>query len=124
MLNHATQLSWWKQVLISLLAIAFEIGCASCRNHVWPHFGCNFRAAKLLSGSMAAVAALLAGLIPVDGLVNAEPGVDEAWLASLEKRGRTVRRWPAPHHFFGGVSIVGRSGAGADPRRSGAVSYP
>jgi len=70
MLNHATQLSWWKQVLISLLAIAFEIGCASCRNHVWPHFGCNFRAAKLLSGSMAAVAALLAGLIPVDGLVN------------------------------------------------------
>jgi gamma-glutamyltranspeptidase / glutathione hydrolase len=61
---------------------------------------------------------------PVGGLVNAEPGVDEAWLESLEQRGRTVRRWPAPHHFFGGVSIVGRSGAGADPRRSGAVRYP
>ena len=61
---------------------------------------------------------------PVDGLVNAEPGVDEAWLASLERRGRTVRRWAAPHHFFGGVSIVGRAGAGADPRRSGAVRYP
>jgi len=61
---------------------------------------------------------------PVDGLVNAEPGVDEAWLASLEQRGRTVRRWAAPHHFFGGVSIVGRAGAGADPRRSGAVRYP
>jgi hypothetical protein len=32
-----------------------------------------------------------------------------------------VRRWAAPHHYFGGVSAVGRRGAGADPRRSGAV---
>ena len=59
---------------------------------------------------------------PVDGIVNAEPGVDEDWLASLERRGRSVRRWPARHHFFGGVSAIGRHGAGADPRRSGAVS--
>ncbi len=58
---------------------------------------------------------------PADGVVNAEPGVDEAWLARLEARGRVVRRWPALHHFFGGVSAVGRAGAGADPRRSGAV---
>ncbi len=60
---------------------------------------------------------------PVDGVVNAEPGVDETWLASLEQSGRTVRRWPARHHFFGGVSAIGRHGAGADPRRSGAVSF-
>jgi gamma-glutamyltranspeptidase / glutathione hydrolase len=59
---------------------------------------------------------------PVGDVVNAEPGVDEEWLAGLEQRGRVVRRWPARHHYFGGVSAVGRAGAGADPRRSGAVS--
>jgi gamma-glutamyltranspeptidase/glutathione hydrolase len=58
---------------------------------------------------------------PAGDLVNAEPGVDEAFLALLEAEGRVVRRWPAPHHYFGGVSGVGRAGAGADPRRSGAV---
>jgi hypothetical protein len=36
-----------------------------------------------------------------------------------------VQRWPERHHYFGGVSLSGRSGAGADPRRSGAaVSVP
>jgi gamma-glutamyltranspeptidase/glutathione hydrolase len=58
---------------------------------------------------------------PAGEVVNAEPGVDEAWLASLETAGRVVRRWPARHHYFGGVSAVGRRGGGADPRRSGAV---
>jgi gamma-glutamyltranspeptidase/glutathione hydrolase len=58
---------------------------------------------------------------PAGDVVNAEPGVDEAWLGSLERQGRTVRRWPERHHYFGGVSALGRSGAGADPRRSGAV---
>ncbi len=33
--------------------------------------------------------------------------------------GRTVRRWPEQHHYFGGVSAIGRRGAAADPRRSG-----
>jgi len=61
---------------------------------------------------------------PVGELVNAEPGVDEEWLAALEQRGRSIRRWPARHHYFGGVSAVGRNEAGADPRRSGAVSLP
>jgi gamma-glutamyltranspeptidase/glutathione hydrolase len=58
---------------------------------------------------------------PVGGVVNAEPGVDEEWLSALERQGRTVRRWTGRHHYFGGVSALGRSGAGADPRRSGAV---
>jgi gamma-glutamyltranspeptidase/glutathione hydrolase len=58
---------------------------------------------------------------PADGLVNAEPGVDEDGLVELESRGVQVRRWPERHHYFGGVSAIGRSGAGADPRRSGAV---
>jgi gamma-glutamyltranspeptidase/glutathione hydrolase len=58
---------------------------------------------------------------PAGTVVNAEPGVDEELLASVEAGGRAVRRWPACHHYFGGVSAIGRSGAGADPRRSGAV---
>jgi gamma-glutamyltranspeptidase/glutathione hydrolase len=52
-------------------------------------------------------------------VVNAEPGVDEEALRELEARGRTVRRWPEPHHYFGGVSLVTPSGAAGDPRRSG-----
>ncbi len=52
-------------------------------------------------------------------VVNAEPGVDEAALAEIERRGLTVRRWANRHHYFGGVSLVGRGGAAADPRRSG-----
>jgi gamma-glutamyltranspeptidase/glutathione hydrolase len=58
---------------------------------------------------------------PAGEVVNAEPGVDEGGLAALEADGRSVRRWAARHHYFGGVSAVGRSGAAADPRRSGAA---
>ena len=54
-------------------------------------------------------------------VVNAEPGVDESALAELESRGLTVRRWPARHHYFGGVSLVASAGAAADARRSGAA---
>jgi gamma-glutamyltranspeptidase/glutathione hydrolase len=61
---------------------------------------------------------------PAGDVVNAEPGVDEDGLAALEAAGRTVRRWPEHHHYFGGVSAVGRSGAAADPRRSGAIASP
>ena len=56
---------------------------------------------------------------PVGELVHAEPGVDETALARLEEAGRVVRRWPAQHHYFGGVSVVGRRGSTGDPRRSG-----
>jgi gamma-glutamyltranspeptidase/glutathione hydrolase len=58
---------------------------------------------------------------PAAGLVNAEPGVDESALAALEEQGWSVRRWPERHHYFGGVSAIGRSGPAADPRRSGAA---
>ncbi|HYA08742.1 MAG TPA: gamma-glutamyltransferase, partial [Gaiellaceae bacterium] len=58
---------------------------------------------------------------PAGALVHAEPGVDEEALSRLEASGRTVRRWPARHHYFGGVSAIGRSGRAADPRRSGAA---
>jgi gamma-glutamyltranspeptidase/glutathione hydrolase len=58
---------------------------------------------------------------PAAGVVNAEPGVGEQALAALEAAGWEVRRWPELHHYFGGVSLVGRGGAAADPRRSGAT---
>jgi gamma-glutamyltranspeptidase/glutathione hydrolase len=58
---------------------------------------------------------------PAGDVVNAEPGADEDGLAALEARGRTIRRWPERHHYFGGVSLVGRAGRAADPRRSGAA---
>jgi gamma-glutamyltranspeptidase/glutathione hydrolase len=52
-------------------------------------------------------------------VVNAEPGVDEQALAELEQQGLRVRRWEAQHHYFGGVSVVARTGIAGDPRRSG-----
>jgi len=58
---------------------------------------------------------------PTGSVANAEPGVDEGALELLERRGWTVRRWDAPHHYFGGVSVVGRAGAAGDPRRDGAA---
>jgi gamma-glutamyltranspeptidase / glutathione hydrolase len=61
---------------------------------------------------------------PAAGTVNAEPGVDEHALEALEAKGWTVRRWPARHHYFGGVSLVSRRAAAADPRRSGAAASP
>jgi gamma-glutamyltranspeptidase/glutathione hydrolase len=61
---------------------------------------------------------------PAGELINAEPGVDEAFLVEQQTRGRSVRRWPDRHHYFGGVSACGRFGAGSDPRRSGGVSSP
>jgi gamma-glutamyltranspeptidase/glutathione hydrolase len=54
--------------------------------------------------------------------VNAEPGVDERALRTLETRGWNVRRWPSLHHYFGGVSLVSLWGAAADPRRDGAAA--
>ncbi len=61
---------------------------------------------------------------PAGHTVNAEPGVDDDALAALEGQGWSVRRWPALHHYFGGVSVVSRRAAGADPRRSGTAASP
>jgi gamma-glutamyltranspeptidase/glutathione hydrolase len=58
---------------------------------------------------------------PTPDVVDAEPGVDEDALTELEARGRTVRRWERFHHYFGGVSCIGRTGAAGDPRRGGAA---
>jgi gamma-glutamyltranspeptidase/glutathione hydrolase len=78
-------------------------------------------AAILDEGHDAETAVALPRVHPTPEFVDAEPGVDELALTALEERGRTVRRWPDRHHYFGGVSCVGRSGAAGDPRRSGAA---
>ncbi|HXY02095.1 MAG TPA: hypothetical protein VEI49_00895 [Terriglobales bacterium] len=72
MLNHATRLSWWNQALIGLLAIAFGISAVVLPTGIMfgRILGVISRVAEPLSGSMAAVASLLVGLIAVDGLVN------------------------------------------------------
>jgi gamma-glutamyltranspeptidase / glutathione hydrolase len=77
-------------------------------------------AAILDEGHDAETAVSLPRLHPTFELVDAEPGVDERALEFLEQSGRTVRRWERIHHYFGGVSCVGRAGAAGDPRRSGA----
>jgi len=77
-------------------------------------------AAGVLDEDLAPADAVLRGRFHRAGaVVNAEPGVDEAALADLEAAGTTVRRWPARHHYFGGVSLIARTGAAGDPRRSG-----
>lgn len=78
-------------------------------------------AAMLDEGLDAETAVALPRVHPTVDLVDAEPGVDEPALATLEESGRTVRRWDRLHHYFGGVSCVGRAGAAGDPRRSGAA---
>jgi gamma-glutamyltranspeptidase/glutathione hydrolase len=62
------------------------------------------------------------------GIVQAEPGIDEEALARLEARNIEVLRRPRINLFFGGVQAVARergTGAlsgGGDPRRGGAVA--
>lgn len=58
----------------------------------------------------------------VENTVHTEPGVAEPALEALERAGYEVRRWPGRHHYFGGVSVVGRAGAAGDPRRDGGAA--
>jgi gamma-glutamyltranspeptidase / glutathione hydrolase len=54
-------------------------------------------------------------------VVMIEPDFEEAGEAALLGAGLEVRRFTTRHHFFGGVSGIGRSGPGADSRRDGAT---
>ena len=54
-------------------------------------------------------------------IVRIEPGFDEEVYDALEGAGYDVRRFSAVHHYFGGVSLLARSGGASDPRRSGVV---
>jgi gamma-glutamyltranspeptidase / glutathione hydrolase len=63
------------------------------------------------------------------GIVQAEPGIDEAALARIEERGVPVLRRPQINLFFGGVQAVARDpssgqlSGGGDPRRGGSVAF-
>jgi gamma-glutamyltranspeptidase / glutathione hydrolase len=62
-------------------------------------------------------------LHPIGGLVHLEPGFPDGVPEAMERARFRVRVWPARHHYFGGVSLVSRSGAAGDPRRSGAAKH-
>jgi gamma-glutamyltranspeptidase/glutathione hydrolase len=63
-----------------------------------------------------------------DGVVQAEPGIDEEALARIEAGGIPVLRRPEINLFFGGTQAVARERAtgalsgGGDPRRGGSVA--
>jgi gamma-glutamyltranspeptidase / glutathione hydrolase len=64
------------------------------------------------------------------GIVQAEPGMDEEALRRIEADGVPVLRRPRINLFFGGVQAVARDprsgdlSGGGDPRRGGAVAVP
>ncbi|MGK2877028.1 MAG: gamma-glutamyltransferase family protein [Solirubrobacterales bacterium] len=60
-----------------------------------------------------------------DGMVQAEPGIDELALEMIQKAGTPVAQWDRTNLFFGGCQAVGRDrggelAGGGDPRRGGA----
>ena len=65
-------------------------------------------------------AVLAPRLNPVPGRVHVEPGLTPDVLARLALDDEVVR-WPALDSYFGGVSAIGTTGPGADPRRGGDV---
>jgi gamma-glutamyltranspeptidase/glutathione hydrolase len=58
-------------------------------------------------------------LHPAGRVVHLEPGFEQATIERLEAERFEPRPWEAPHHYFGGVSLITRSGAAGDPRRDG-----
>ncbi len=76
---------------------------------------CGVLAGILDEGLEPAVAVARPRVHPTPSVIDAEPGVDEGALEALESRGRTIRRWDHIHHYFGGVSCVGRTGVGRRP---------
>jgi len=58
---------------------------------------------------------------PAGSLVHLEPGFGPETVGAFESAGFEVRTWESKHHFFGGVSVVTRASAAADPRRNGAA---
>jgi gamma-glutamyltranspeptidase / glutathione hydrolase len=79
-------------------------------------------AGVLDEGADAEVAVSRPRFHPVGRLANAEPGLGDQALDALRSRGLEVRVWEGRHHYFGGVSLLTRSGGAGDPRRNGAVA--
>ena len=75
----------------------------------------------LIEGRTPAEAVAWPRIHPVAGLAHVEPGVPADEVDALVAAGYRIRQWDAYDHYFGGASLIGRAGAGADPRRGGAV---
>lgn len=57
-------------------------------------------------------------------LAHVEPGMPAQVLDALRAEGLAVREWESLSAYFGGVSVISRTGAAGDPRRDGAVATP
>jgi gamma-glutamyltranspeptidase/glutathione hydrolase len=79
-------------------------------------------AALLDDGLSPANAVALPRFHLVGRLANVEPGLGDEALDELRSRGLEVRVWDDRHHYFGGVSLITRSGGAGDPRRDGAAA--
>ena len=79
-------------------------------------------AALLDDGLSPAESVALPRFHPVGRLANVEPGLGDQALDALRSRGLEVRVWDGRHHYFGGVSLITRSGGAGDPRRDGAAA--
>jgi gamma-glutamyltranspeptidase/glutathione hydrolase len=78
----------------------------------------------VVEGRPAAEAVARPRTHPVGPVLHAEPGLPEDVADGLRDDGWRLRTWPGRDAYFGGASVVGRTGAGADPRRDGAVAVP
>ncbi len=85
--------------------------------------------ARLVDDELGAQDAVDAGRIHLeDGVIHAEPGIDDAALRRLEAAGESVMRWKRRNLYFGGCQTVtrdpvtGELTGGGDPRRGGAVA--
>jgi gamma-glutamyltranspeptidase/glutathione hydrolase len=74
----------------------------------------------LVEGLPAEVAVARPRTHPVGPVLHAEPGLDPAVEARLAQDWE-LEVWARRDPYFGGASVVGRTGAGADPRRDGAA---
>ena len=77
--------------------------------------------AMMLRGAGAAEAVSASRLAVAGDTVHLEPGFAGEEVAALRDAGLQVVQWPQQRPYFGGVSIAGRDGAAADPRRGGAA---
>jgi gamma-glutamyltranspeptidase/glutathione hydrolase len=78
-------------------------------------------AGVLVDGRTPAEAVAYPRIHPVAGLAHLEPGIPPDVVAALAAAGYRIRQWDSYDHYFGGASVIGRGGAGADPRRGGAA---
>jgi hypothetical protein len=55
-------------------------------------------------------------------VAHAEPGIATEAIDAIAAAGYRIKQWDTYAHYFGGASVVGRAGGGADPRRDGAAA--